>query len=132
MDWCKFNPERLRAVVIDIREHAVGHENTENYLSGMGQRMGQAGLALDLLCIAGIRMNTEWTMAKDEFKNRGPEDFENDRVLVDNERRVRVNIIPIMKGVIKPGGRIVLVDSDLRLPRPPRNSCDIDDMSLVM
>ena len=60
------------------------------------------------------------------------EDFEEDPVLMDDGRTMRINLVPILKGVIRPGGRIVCagpcVSERARAQRP----CQFDGMSLVM
>lgn len=132
LDWTKFNPKRLRAVIIDLRKQMDDVESAEEYLYSMAENMESAGLSLDLLCIAGARTCHSIVSPVGAKKWRAKQDFENDEKLVDDGYTWRLNPIPILKGVIKPGGRLVFVDSDLGETYLDPSPCEFDELSLVM
>ena len=107
-------------------------ESTEEYLYSMAENMERGGLSLDLLCIAGARTCHSIVSPVGAKKWRAKQDFENDEKLVDDGYTWRLNPIPILKGVIKPGGRLVFVDSDLGETYLDPSPCEFDELSLVM
>lgn len=133
LDWSKFNPDRLRAVMIKISEDVFDKEAAEAYLRRMAEGMERAGMALDLLCVACARRPVVPLYEEEETGQQEDEDFENDPALLGSAFRMRVNPAPILKGVVRPGGRIVFVDSEFYwMPHSQRRPCEFGEMSLVL
>ncbi|CAI4216699.1 unnamed protein product [Parascedosporium putredinis] len=124
LDWSKFDPRVLRAVFLDLRAYIVG-AMTDDELLDIARDMS-AHLSLEVLCLVGSRGRIPW-LDRLFLGDLDISLLETSPQIVDTQEGRHLNPIALFRGALRPGGRLILIDSTgtamtvppFELPIPP-------------